>query len=174
MAGCSDGNKEPAKPIPSGRAFPGKYGRVDLYSYDSAHYYSNDFEMLGEVYLGDRMIDTFGTLPKKNFKKISLDSHQSATLNRFLIEHPCSGEEHRTTCAPVFRDALIFYDQQGKYLAQAQICFSCQMASFYGNKGYDMCDYDYMTDWKAFEAFISSVKKDQPVTDTGLPKSVSR
>ena len=156
LLSCSGGKNNTDK-----KTFPGKYGRVDLYSYDSAHYYNDDYSKVQAAYGGDRMIDTSGNLPKRFFEMTTLNSRQSATLKTFLKEYPCAGDIDATTCLPIFRDALIFYDEQGKYMSQVQICFSCGKARFYGNKGFDMCDFDNRTDWESFERFIHSIKSHQ-------------
>ena len=142
------------------RRLPGNFKSAVLYSYDSLHYYSKDIEYVQSTYGGDRMIDTSGVPPKRFFESYRIDSNVLTTVRSFFAETPCTDEIKKTNCAPIFRDAILFYDSLGKYVCQAQICFDCQKVSFYGKWEVDLCDFDNTADWNEMASFVKELKKD--------------
>lgn len=151
------------------RRIPGNFENAVLYSFDSLHYYNKNPDLVQTAYGGDRIIDTSGSLPKRFFERHLLDSGQLVVLRRFFAEAPCADEVVTTTCSPVFRDAILFYDRSGKYVCQVQLCFDCQMASFYGKWEVDLCDFNNKTDWNALVSFVKEIKRNSSEADKTLP-----
>ncbi len=145
-------------------AYPGKnFSSVTLFVLDSSQQTtissSIDTSVLSYVGLaGYSFIDTLGVPKTKNYKSYELDSAQIAKLEHLLAKQPCTDSVIvDKACAPIFRNVFVFYDDMKKPIAQAHICFQCELSNFVPYEDY-MCDFDNKINFSDLKSLVNNIR----------------
>lgn len=72
-----------------------------------------------------RIINQAGALHQSTKQIHTFQKDDKAIKSIFEILHTKFEEQHYWMCAPIFRDAIVFYSKEGNICGILHICFSC-------------------------------------------------
>lgn len=114
---------------------------------------------------GDKFIDSAGKPVNNKYSAYELNNGQVNRLAYFFAEQPCTEKWHMNkACSPVYRNALVFYNAEGKPVGIANICFDCELTAFANSPDY-MCDFDNKINYNLLASFINGIKYGGKVAD---------
>lgn len=139
------------------------YDEVALYTVNSKYYKDEHLVPLmhenqnEEKTIGFAILDSSGNPAFHNIDRILLSLIEIQELRSIFHIPENHGELKDKKCIAFFRDAFVFYKDK-KQVAQAQICFDCDMIYFLNDTSNLEERFTTDGDWNRLQKFISKVK----------------
>lgn len=112
------------------------YSYIKVLSLDTAYLYTSDLPLIDKGILkdfkwGPAFVDSMGLPIHQKFQEVRLNTQQQAKLDSILRPTPIAHDFFlNKVCMPIFRDVIIFYNQEDQPLAQVQVCSGCKTSNF--------------------------------------------
>ncbi|MBC8109530.1 MAG: hypothetical protein H7Y04_00560 [Verrucomicrobia bacterium] len=107
-----------------------KYDQIKVLSLDSSIYRISEIKLFDDGWLdqNDGFLDKQGNPIHKKITSYTLNKQQRQEV-AYIFRPTCPGDDSLAKkCVPMYRDAVIFYENE-KPVAFVNVCFQCEQAS---------------------------------------------